>query len=275
MSTAQFTYDDEDGFLFPQIHVPTVVQFRVDYDANEEVRPSWGYAGGDPGEPAHIEVNSIEVRSIKDESGIPLRADLKALGEWATDLYHSDPEFQDRVDREINEYEESHNAPPEPPDDYDHTRASWWTKGRGRGARPSFEGVAPKRSLTEMDLSQSGGNSTSALQAAYQRLMALPTMEELQQAAIQIVQPLVGSGISPKNWKVFQMTVMRARNLQDLQRYITNYILKGSGMGVQESAIDAIGSLLTEEITVTADFSPQQRRLKSLVESYGYHVGLL
>ena len=128
-----------------------------------------------------------------------------------------------------------------------------------------------------MDLSQQGGNPTSALQAAYQQLMALPTMEELQQAALNIVKPLAdaGTGISPKNWKVFQTTVMRARNLQDLQRYITNYILKGSGMGVQESMIDAIGSLLTEEITVTADFSEQQLKLKNLVESYGYHVGLL
>lgn len=132
------------------------------------------------------------------------------------------------------------------------------------------------------DLSQRAGNSTSSLQQSYKQLMSIQDPDQLKQAALEVVQPLVGKGISPKNWATFQRNVMGLTDLTKLQAYITNYILKGSGLGVvgggarfaTEDHVLAISSLISED-TADVKLTDDQWRWKRLVELYGFHVGKL
>lgn len=93
--------------------------------------------------------------------------------------------------------------------------------------------MRPPREIMEMDLSRQPGNPTSELQAHAQELWAIQDPQELANAAINIVKPLVGRGMSQKNYQMFLRNMQGAmrRGLTGVQSYITNYILKGSGMG--------------------------------------------
>ncbi len=119
------------------------------------------------------------------------------------------------------------------------------------------------------DLSRQSGNSTSALQAAYQQLMAIQDPEELVQAAINVVQPLVGNGISPQNYKKFIMNLQNSarRGLTNIQMYLSNYILSGSGMTTDMNSVQAVASFITEDVNDIRQLTPQQQYLKTLVES--------
>lgn len=128
----------------------------------------------------------------------------------------------------------------------------------------------------QRDLSQQGGNPTSELQKNYEVLMGINDPDELAQAAVQVVRPLVGRGFSEKNYTKFMQNLEQAqqRGVQGLQKFLTNYILKGSGLGV-ESKEAAVASMLTEDVDDPIELTPYQQHLKALVESYGYHVALL
>lgn len=132
-----------------------------------------------------------------------------------------------------------------------------------------------------MDLSQSGRNATSELQAHYQQLMAIADQDELERASIDLLSGLVGHGISEKNFKTFCMRIGNCRDLQSMQYYITQFILAGSGNAVvgkpsrlraYESRIDAIASFIIEDSMV--ELTDNEMSWKELVESYGFYVGI-
>jgi hypothetical protein len=127
----------------------------------------------------------------------------------------------------------------------------------------------PRPQRPKRDLSQQGGNPTSALQAAYQQLMSIQDPEELAQAALQVVQPLVGSGMSEQNFQKFQQNLQGSarKGLTGVQMFLSNYILKGSGMGVGMEAAESVASFITEDVNDFRDLTPQQQALKTLVES--------
>lgn len=129
---------------------------------------------------------------------------------------------------------------------------------------------SPRGRGPKTDLSGSTANSTGALQAAYHQLMAITDLPTLQKTAIDVVQKLVGSGISPENFKKFQANVANSPTVQKLQYYLTNYILKGSGLGVAESAQESMGSLLTED--VGEYLNEEQQKLADMVAEYGLYV---
>lgn len=128
------------------------------------------------------------------------------------------------------------------------------------------------------DLSQQGGNPTSALQAQYQQLMEIPDQNMLIDAAMKIVQPLVGRGMSEPNFMKFKRDLMSSaqRGLTNIQMFLSNYILSGSGLsvgrgerggGMRGESIDQIASIITEDANVFNELTPQQQNLKDLVES--------
>lgn len=120
--------------------------------------------------------------------------------------------------------------------------------------------------MPKTDYSKISGNPTHALQQQYEALMGIEDLDELKDAAVSIVKPLVGSGMSSGNYKKFMLNLQRssARGLDSVRHFLTNYILAGSGMAVGESLIDAMDAILMENST---KFSTAQWRLKNLVES--------
>lgn len=124
------------------------------------------------------------------------------------------------------------------------------------------------------DLSGQGGNPTSAIQAAYKQLMAIQDPNELVDAAMGIVQPLVGKGMSTQNFAKFKMNLMQSarRGLTNVQSFLSNYMLAGSGMGTSGSrgrmeSIEQIANVITEDANVFRELTPRQAQLKRLVES--------
>lgn len=128
------------------------------------------------------------------------------------------------------------------------------------------------------DFSQQAGNPTSELQAQYQQLMAIQDPQELMDAAIGVVKPLIGRGMSEKNYQRFMRQIQQAasRGLVNLQMFLSNYILKGSGQGAipqrggrfAESAdIAEIASVITEDADNFNELTREQQYLKNLVES--------
>ena len=128
------------------------------------------------------------------------------------------------------------------------------------------------------DHSGKSGNPTNALQQAYRQLMTIEDGEELKDAVLKIVQPLVGVGFSETNYQKFLRNVessLSSGGTEELRKYITYYILAGSGMAVGEDIQDSIASLMCEDQTSMIPLTPKQRELKLLVESYGYNVILV
>jgi len=127
----------------------------------------------------------------------------------------------------------------------------------------------PRPPRPRRDFSGKDGNPTNALQNAYQQLMVLQDPDELMDAAIQIVQPLVGKGMSELNYQKFMQNIQGAarKGVAGLQGFLTNYILAGSGMSTGESKVSAIASMLTEDVNNIHILTPYQQSLKTLVES--------
>ena len=134
------------------------------------------------------------------------------------------------------------------------------------------------------ELTQQPGNPAHALRQRYHELMAIQDPEQLAQEAFNTVRPLVGRGCSEQNWKKFQLNLKQAsqRGLVGLQSFISNYMLKADKLGVipsrglqAESKIQALASLITEDVSDPYRLNPNQRQLKALVESYGFTVVLL
>lgn len=132
----------------------------------------------------------------------------------------------------------------------------------------------PRPQQPPRDLSTKGTNSTSELQRHYQQLMSIQDPDELTQAAINIVRPLVGKGVSEQNYRKFTTELQKAamKGLTNIQMYISNYILSGSGLsvgrGLKETIdIHNIGTMINEDINYIKELTPTQKRLKHLIES--------
>lgn len=124
------------------------------------------------------------------------------------------------------------------------------------------------------DLSEVPGNPSYALRQNYEQLMAIPDPEDLKATAIKIVQPFIGRGLSEKNYRKFLQSLGQKRNLTQMQKYVSDYILAGAGLKVVENEEDAIASLLTEDIDSSIELTPDQEKLKQLIENYGFKVAL-
>ena len=133
--------------------------------------------------------------------------------------------------------------------------------------------MRPRKS--QRDLSSDISNPTGALQKAYSHLMSIKDPQELYDAALEVVRPLVGHGVSEKNFKQFEQTLYKtaSKGINAVQQYITMYVLKGSGLGVLESTQESLASMLSEDVDDTFKLTPHQMELKNMVESYGYSVG--
>ncbi len=135
----------------------------------------------------------------------------------------------------------------------------------------------PSRPAPTRDLSKTPGNPTHAIEQNFSQLMAIQDPEELTQAVVQLIQPLVGQGFSPNNFQKFQRNLQQSaqRGVRGIQTFLSNFMLRGSGMGVESCAIDALAGVLTEDADIFHEFTPRQEELKLMVESYGFKVMLL
>jgi hypothetical protein len=122
----------------------------------------------------------------------------------------------------------------------------------------------------DRDLSSQDGNPTSALQAYFEQIMSLEDPEEMVEMAISIVKPLVGKGMSEKNYNTFLKNLQKSaqRGIVDIQYYISNFILKGSGLGVVENKISAMAYMITEDSSIFVDLNETQQYLKELIENH-------
>ena len=73
-------------------------------------------------------------------------------------------------------------------------------------------------------------NPTRLLQESYQELMKIDDLVQLKSRTTKIVE---GSSISRKNLIKFQQDREKIGSLGEFQKYVTNYILAGSGMGTR------------------------------------------
>lgn len=125
------------------------------------------------------------------------------------------------------------------------------------------------------DLSGTPGNPTHALQQNYERLMAIDDPAQLRDALVKIVGQLRGSGMSERNYRMFMLNLQKiGDDIDNLKRYVTNYILRGSGLGVIEDKVVAMATFIGEDCSYI-ELNPQQQYLKQLVEAHGFHVGLI
>lgn len=132
----------------------------------------------------------------------------------------------------------------------------------------------PRIPKPQTDLSQREGNPTHAIQQHYQELMAIDDVDLLKQKALEIVQPLVGHGMSTSNYQKFMMNLNRSATagLAKLQYFLSNFMLAGSGLRAESNSMRAIAGLISEDINEPIILTPEQRRLKRLVESHGFYV---
>lgn len=146
---------------------------------------------------------------------------------------------------------------------------------------PKGKKKAPRRyqeerpMYTGQDLSKQEGNPTSALQLAYSELMAIPTAEELAVRIMEIVKE--SGGVSDKNVQKLIGTIgniievnegNETKQLMELQKYITNFILAGSGLGVtriesKEDEINYMGNSIDSDSILGEDIC----NLISLIEN--------
>lgn len=73
-------------------------------------------------------------------------------------------------------------------------------------------------------------NPTRLLQGAYQELMEISSIEDLKTRTSRIVKE---SSISRENLIKFRRDCDKIESLGEFQKYVTNYILAGSGMGTR------------------------------------------
>jgi len=135
----------------------------------------------------------------------------------------------------------------------------------------------PRTSSVDLTSQNRGVNPSQLIHDNYKNLMAIPDLDQLKQAVIGLVQPTVNHGFSPKNYQTFLRNLEQAtqRGLEGVQFFLSNFMLKGAGLGVSESSMDAIASMICEDTLASIPLTNEQRRLKLLVESYGYSVCLL
>lgn len=134
--------------------------------------------------------------------------------------------------------------------------------------------MKPAKPSVDLTASTASVNPSKLIHDNYTTLMSISDPVELKNAIINMVKPTVNHGFSVKNYQSFikNLESSAVKGLQSIQFFLTNFMLKGGGLGVAESKIDSIASLINEDTTVQVSLTPYQRKLKLLVESYGYNV---
>jgi hypothetical protein len=97
-----------------------------------------------------------------------------------------------------------------------------------------FRDRGPRR-----DLSATPGNPTHAIQQRYQELMAINDEDEFYTTARELVGSMAGQGISPTNARKFFMNLDQSKKrsgLTGMKFFVTNFMLKGAGMGTESKA---------------------------------------
>ena len=124
------------------------------------------------------------------------------------------------------------------------------------------------------DLSQQEMNPTRWIQDHLQELGQYEEQDDARgmvQFVLDGVKPLIGKGFSAQNFKKMQMTLQRelhnGRSARDiLVGYLNNYFLKGSGLGMESNAQDAIATMISED-NEPIKLTQRQMQLKRLIES--------
>ena len=133
------------------------------------------------------------------------------------------------------------------------------------------ETIMPRKvNRNNVDLSTKAGNPTHAIQAVYAELMDIPDPAELRRRAIEVVEPLVGHGMSQANFKkfLFDLDNSSKKGITDLKMYLSNYVLKGTGHGVLfRNSVEAIAACISEDVNEVHVLSPRLQQLKFLIES--------
>ena len=118
------------------------------------------------------------------------------------------------------------------------------------------------------DLTRQSGNPTSWIHDNYQELMGIQDPEELAQHVLENITPMVGNGISQQNFAKMRQTLMMAarKGIHEVQKYLSNYMLRGAGLGVEDNEQLALASMVCEDCEVVR-LNLKQTYLKRLVES--------
>jgi len=116
------------------------------------------------------------------------------------------------------------------------------------------------------DLSQQPNNPTRWIQDHYQELMSVKDAQELLQVINDNLQNMGNFGrINAKRFLVTLQRLALNQDIQQMHRYLTNFMLKGSNMGIGEDVQVCIASTISEDIH--NKMSQHQFELKRLVES--------
>lgn len=130
---------------------------------------------------------------------------------------------------------------------------------------------------TDLTSANKPQNPSKIIHDNYKMLMDIQDPDQLKNTIIELIKPLRGHGFSDKNYLAFAKSLQQAsmRGLDGIQLFLTNFMLKGSNLGVIESKIDAIAGFVSEDASKSVQLTSKQLRLKSLVESYGFAVALI
>ena len=97
-------------------------------------------------------------------------------------------------------------------------------------------GTTRKDGSKKPDLTKDPSNPTGALHQHYQRLMAIAELDKLQFETIALIAPLRDNGMSENHWRTFERTVQESLDIEDLQKYLTNFVMTGAGLAVLDTS---------------------------------------
>ncbi len=137
--------------------------------------------------------------------------------------------------------------------------------------------MPPSKPPVDLTSPNAGSNPSKLIHDNYNNLMAIDDLDTLKQTVINLVKPTLNHGFSPRNYQMFSRNLEQAsmRGLESVQSFLTNFMLKGAGLGVAENKIESFASLICETSLSPIPLTNEQRKLKLLVESYGYSVKVL
>ena len=119
-------------------------------------------------------------------------------------------------------------------------------------------------------------NLTKHLEQNYPIIGQASDEEGLKSWAIEAANHYLGSSLSKINHARFMKALASKHGLPAIQKYLTDYMLKGAGLGVMRNSIDSIASMVQEDVDEVVKLSTEQILLKKLVEDNSdFEVGLI
>ena len=147
-------------------------------------------------------------------------------------------------------------------------------------------------------------SASEVLQDAYEGLMAINDPEELKSSVLDVLKPHVGTRFTLEDYRRVQYALDEKITLFDVQKYITDFMLVGFGLGVRgkprertgelqqpqpwqfrsesvemvrvDDDIEAIASFLSEDPDekLYDKLTDEQKAIKEMVEKAGFKVAL-